>query len=62
MITQRNLYGIILATIALNFGGTIQSASADPSRVTAAVQYHDQWRKLWEDHITWTRSVIVGGS
>ena len=30
------------------------------AKKTSALAYHDEWRKLWEDHITWTRVVIIG--
>jgi hypothetical protein len=39
--------------------GVAPDASAMPGKTTA-VSYHDEWRKLWEDHITWTRVVIMG--
>ena len=41
---------------------SVVPAFAQPlaSKKTSGQAYHDEWRKLWEDHITWTRVVIMG--
>jgi len=50
---------VLVSTLGASALGDQDAADARPVKASAQV-YQDQWRLIWEDHVTWTRIVIIG--
>lgn len=58
-ITMLVFVGLLSIGLLANVVSPVQAESLTKDK-TSGLVYHDEWRKLWEDHITWTRVVLMG--
>jgi hypothetical protein len=57
--TKRLGIAVAMAAIALAGALALAAVGFAESQKISASSFHDGMRKLWEDHVTWTRLVIV---
>jgi hypothetical protein len=67
-LTRRSVFGFAPVALTLGLVGSVPAAAVvddgvdhafSTPRNAAQVAFHDAMRKLWEDHVTWTRLAIV---
>lgn len=58
----RFLLTLALVIAMLGVFGIAGTTAAPAAATTSAQAFHDAMRKLWEDHITWTRLYIVSAA
>ena len=57
--SHRTLLLVPTLLLTLAMGGAAVASVTAPEATTRSQALHDDMRKLWEDHITWTRLTIV---